>query len=69
MRTFNANEFPQFFSFPLTDERYRPVWAVANCMPWRERNYVLLDRIFNKHWKIFVNYGEYDKQTIFTHQF
>ena len=32
MRTFIANQFLNFSSFPLTDKVYRPVWLVANCM-------------------------------------
>ena len=52
MRTFIANQFPHFLSFSLTNEIYRPVWLLANCMSECERNYVLLDEIFVKRWKI-----------------
>ena len=51
MRTFIANQFPHFLSFSLTNEIYRPV-LLANCMSECERNYVLLDEIFVKRWKI-----------------
>ena len=39
-------------SFPLTEERHRPVWFVVNCISECERNDILPDRIFPKHCKI-----------------
>ena len=52
MVAFKANQSPNFSSFSLIDERYRPVWLLANCTSAWERNYVLSGRIFAKHWKI-----------------
>ena len=37
--------------FLLTDERFRLVWLVANCISVFERNDILPDETFTKHWK------------------
>ena len=50
MRGFKANECPHFLTFPLTDERYRPVWLVAYCMLGWERSGTFPDGIFTKQW-------------------